>query len=101
MNGSTNLFSRLEKNLAENRANGVGKTDMANDPITEKSVLTVNGSVDELVRNNHIARVEVFLHGSHRTDADDPLDAQQFHGIDICPEVKGGGGDAVALSMTG
>ncbi len=74
---------------------------MADDPFAEKGAGPGYCPVDQLIGDHHITRMDRFLHGSHCTDSDNPLDPQLLHPVDVRPVVKERGCNPVSLSMAG
>jgi hypothetical protein len=87
--------------LGEGRADRVGKAHVTDYAIAEKRIRPALGHIDKLVRNDHISGMDRLSHGSHCADTNDPLDAKQFHSIDICPEVECGRMNTMAFPVAG
>ncbi len=87
--------------VTEGRAEGVCKGDVYGlRPIVERVVPGLR-VVDELVREDEIARLIFLLQRAHRGRGDDPADAQAVEGPDICAVVDRMGWDRVPLAMPG
>ena len=48
------------------------------------------GAVEELVRDDHVAGVNVLAHAADGADGDDPFDAERLHAVEVGAEVDGG-----------
>ena len=57
---------------------------MRHDPITKESSGPVHCPVEQLIRNDDIARGEFFAHAADSTDRDDPLHSDGLESVDIC-----------------
>ena len=86
--------------MAEFLGDGVGKGDVANDAAAKEGMLEIAlGAVEELVGQNDIAGAIFFLEGANGADADDPGDAEFFHGPKIGAVIQFSREDAVAAAM--
>ena len=93
-------LGRLNQELPEARTDGVCEGNMGDDAFTKETVLAVLfGFVDKLINENNVARAYVFLKRTDRTDADDPLHAEQFHGPNVGSMIEFAGKEAMATRM--
>ena len=90
-------LGRMNQELPEARTDGIGEGNMGDDAFTKETVLAVLfGFVDKLINENNVARAYVFLKRTDRTDADDPLHAELFHGPNVGSMIEFAGKEAMA-----
>ena len=59
------------------------------------------GAVDDLVREDEIARLDFFTEGAYGRKGDDGSDAEGFESGDVGSAWDGGGGDGVSWAVSG
>ena len=97
------LFLRcFQEDLPQMFADRVGEGDVGNNALAEEGVvLGLLGSINELINHHNVAGVVLGLKGAHCADADDPFDAERFHGPDVGAVVEFGGHQAVSAAVSG
>ena len=59
---------------------GIGKCHVADNTVSEKSVIRrLLGSIEKLINQHNVARLVFLLQGTDGADADDPLHSQFLH----------------------
>ena len=92
----------FQKDLSQVFADRVGKGDVGDDALSKEGmVLGLFGSVDKLVDEDDVAGMVLGLEGTDGADADDPFDAERFHGPDVGAVVEFGGHQAVSSGVSG
>ena len=95
-------LGRLEQQLAQLVANGVGEGDVGHDAPAEEGMLRrALGAVDELVHQHDVAGLELGLQRADGADADDPLHAELLHRPEVGPVVQFSWQDPVSAPVTG
>ena len=74
---------------------------MRDDAFAEERVDAVAGAVEELVGNDELQRLVLFLQRTNRRDRQNALDAELFESINVGAEIQFAGQDAVAASVAG
>ena len=82
-------------------ANGVGHADMGNNAVSEKGAAPVLRMVIELVGDDDISGLDVFLHAADRADRNDPLDTELLHSVNIGAVVDIGRENPVPAAVAG
>ena len=80
-------------------ADGIGKGDVGHYAFAEKSIYTMAGAIEELIRDYEIKRLVFFLQRSDCGNGDDPLDAELLESINIGAEIQFRGEDAMSASV--
>ena len=101
VNGRARTFRTAQDDFPQLLTNGVGEGDVADNAAPKKGVLEIAlGPVEELVRQHDIARFVFFLQGADGADADDPGDAEFFHGPEIRAMVQLAWQNPVSATVT-
>ena len=96
------FLSCFQEDLPQIFADRMRKGDVGDDTLTEKGVvLGLFGAVDKLIDQDDVAGVVLGLEGAYCADADDPFDAERFHGPDVGAMVEFGGHQAVSATVSG
>ena len=74
---------------------------MAHDAVAEEGGDAVEGAVDELVGNDEVGGLVLFLERADGGDGEDALDAELLERVDVGAEVELGGKDAMAAAVAG
>src|SRR6185437_1618267 len=81
-------------------ADGVSESHVSDQAFAEKRGDTAGGSIDELVGDEEVGGLVLFLEGTDGGNRKNALDAELLHGIDVGTEVQLRGEDAVAARVT-
>jgi hypothetical protein len=82
-------------------ADGVAEGDVADDAFAEEGGDAMEGAIDELVGDDEVSGLVLFLERADGGDGEDALDAELFEGVDVGAEVELGGQDAMAAAVAG
>ena len=74
---------------------------MADDAVAEEGRDAVEGAIDELVGNDEVSGLVLFLERADGGDGEDALDAEFLEGVDVGAEVELGGKNAMAAAVAG
>ena len=101
VNRRLGLARGLQNNLPQFLANRIGERDVRHDAAPEKCVREgLLGAVNKLINQNNVARLVFFLQRADGADADDPRDAEFFHGPDVGAMIQLAGQNFVAASVS-
>ena len=83
-------------------ADGVAEGDVADDAVAEEGRVSGEGAVDELVGDDEVGGLVLFLQATDGGDGEDGLvQPSGFERVDVGAEVELGGEDAVAAAVAG
>ena len=82
-------------------ADGVAEADVGYDAVGEEAALPRKGAVDELIGNDEVGGLVLFLQRPHSGSGQDEFDAELLEPVNIGAEVELAGRDAVAAAVTG
>ena len=85
--------------MSHSRTNRIAKGYMADDAVTEEGRDAVEGAIDELVGNDKVSGLVLFLKRADGGDGEDALDAEFLEGVNIGAEVELGGKNAMAAAV--
>ena len=82
--------------LATNR---IAKSDVRHDAVAEKGIDPMAGAVEELVGDDEVERLVLFLQRTDRRDRNDALHAELLETVDVGAKVQFAGQHLVAASV--
>ena len=85
--------------LGDGGADGIAKGHVAYDAIAEKCGDARKSTVDELVGDDEVGRLVLFLERANRGHGNDALDAELFECVEVGAEVQLRWEDAVAAAV--
>ena len=101
MNAGSLVPGCLVEDGPQFRAGGFRECDVSHDAISEKGMGTrLFCAVQELAWEHDVARFVACLKGTHGAHADDPVDAQRFHRVDVGAVVEFTGQNAMTTSVS-
>ncbi len=95
------LGAGLGEDVGDDGADGVAERDVADDAFAEEGGGAGEGTVDELVGDDEVGGLVLFLQAADGADREDARDAEGLHRVDVGLEVQLRGKDAVALAVAG
>ena len=73
----------LAKTSDDDGADGVAEGDVADDAVAEEGGGAGEGAVDELVGDDEVGGLVLFLEAADGADGEDAGDAERLHGVDV------------------
>src|SRR5207249_6086868 len=93
------LSHRLRQFFGHIRADRIGHGDMRNHPAFKKGADASFGLIQELMRDDDLARLKRLLHAADRADRDDPLRTDLLERINVGAVVDLGWREAVMAAV--
>ena len=87
------------QSLRDDLAHRVAEGHVADDAVAEEGRVSIERPVDELVGNDEVRRLMLFLERAHRRYRQNVFDAEHLHAVDIGAEVEFAGKQAVPASV--
>ena len=96
------LAGAIDQHLPQSPANRIGKRNVRDDSVTEKSkILAALRAVEKLIDHHDVGRLVFLLQASDGADADDPAHAELFHAVNIGAMIQFARQDFVPATMSG
>ncbi len=89
----------IRRGFGHSRADRIAEGHVAHDAVAEEGGDAVEGAVDELVGNDEVGGLVLFLERADGGDGEDALDAELLQGVDVGAEVELGGKNAMAAAV--
>src|SRR5580698_8984356 len=95
------LAASLLHDASKFPANRIAEGNVRDNPVAKKSINPVTRAVEELIGNDEIERLVLFLQRSDGRNGDDPLDAQLFEAVNVSAKIQLAGQNVMAASVAG